>query len=250
MFGIKKHGQQGKKSGRRQEPDVWTLPVGKTGASRVEEELLCPGRDDNEIESWRIFKIMAEFVDGFELLRKYGLAATIFGSSRADFDPALYEAATELGRQLAGEGFAVITGGGNGVMGAANQGAKEAGGDSVGLNIGLPEEQQANAHTTDRKEFHYFFTRKVMLSFSSEVYVFFPGGFGTLDELFEMLTLVQTKKVKRVPIILFGREHWEPLVSWLHSLAGTAFDTAALEILDVVDSVDEAMAIVKKKVCR
>lgn len=246
MFCMKKK----EKQGRRAEPDVSVLPVGKTGASRVEEELLCPGRDTNEIESWRIFKIMAEFVDGFELLRHYDLAATVFGSSRGDFDGEVYEAATELGRRLAGEGFAVITGGGNGVMGAANKGAKEAGGDSIGLNIGLPEEQQVNAYTTDRKEFHYFFTRKVMLSFSSEVYVFFPGGFGTLDELFEMLTLVQTKKVKPVPIILYGRAHWEPLVSWLDSLAGTAFDTADVELFEVVDSVDEAMEIIKKRVQR
>jgi uncharacterized protein (TIGR00730 family) len=247
MFGMKKKAGKGP---RRDELDVSALPIGKTGASRVEEELLCPGPDTNEIESWRIFKIMAELVDGFELLRNYDLAATIFGSARDALDDQVYEDAAELGKRLAEKGFAVFTGGGNGVMGAANRGAVDAGGDSVGLNIELPHEQQANPHTTDGKEFHYFFTRKVMLSFASEVYIFFPGGFGTLDELFEMLTLIQTKKVKRLPIILVNRSYWEPLVTWLkESLAekGT-IDREDLDLFEVVDSVDEAMDVITAKV--
>ncbi len=225
------------------------LPVGRTGASRVEEELLATGGQRDEIESWRIFKIMAEFVTGFEVLRSYDLAATIFGSSRCQFDDEVYKQAETLAARLVGEGFAIITGGGQGVMGAANKGAKEAGGHSVGLNIELPTEQQLNHYLTDSQEFHYFFTRKVMLAYASEVYVIFPGGFGTLDELFEIMTLVQTKKVKQVPVILFGSEYWEPLVEWFEGVLlerHHAISEEDLEIFHVVDSVDEAMDVVRK----
>jgi len=234
------------------EQKISTLPVGKTGASRVEEELLCIESRDNEIESWRIFKIMAELVSGFELLRNYDLAATIFGSSRCHFGDEVYMQAEDLAGRLAKLGFAVITGGGDGVMGAANRGAKEVGGDSVGLNIELPSEQQINGFTTESQEFHYFFTRKVMLAFASEVYVFFPGGFGTLDELFEIMTLVQTKKIKRIPIILVGKSYWEPLTTWFETMLCAeyhAIDKEELYLFQVVDSVDEAMEIITRKVC-
>ena len=224
------------------------------GISRVEAELLCADSRESEVESWRVFKILAELVSGFDFLRGYGRAATVFGSSRCAAGDAVYQEAEELSRRLVAAGFAVITGGASGVMQAANKGAKEAGGKSVGFNITLPKPQEANTYTTDSHEFHYFFTRKVMLSFASEVYIFFPGGFGTLDEFFEMLTLVQTKKIKPVPIILIGRDYWRPLLSWFEeTLKGARYRTIGEEdmcLYDLVESVDEAMAVVARRVRR
>lgn len=233
------------------EETIANLPVGRSETSRVDEELLAVHPTTHGIESWRIFKIMSELVSGFELLRGHDLGATIFGSSRCHFGDEVYMQAEELGARLAKEGFAVVTGGGEGVMGAANKGAKEAGGESVGLNIKLPMEQQANSHTTDGMEFNYFFTRKVMLAYASEVYIFFPGGFGTLDELFEIMTLVQTKKIKPIPVILVGREYWEPLVSWFEEMLCVkhqAISPEDMEIFHLVDSVDEAMEVVRERV--
>ncbi|MBI4086623.1 TIGR00730 family Rossman fold protein [Candidatus Kaiserbacteria bacterium] len=230
---------------------IANLPVGRTGASRVEEELLSARAKEDEVESWRVFKILAELVAGFDLLRNYDLAATIFGSSRCEADNTVYADAEILARKLVAAGFAVITGGANGVMQAANKGAKDAGGESVGLNITLPATQQANGYTTRSQEFHYFFTRKVMLAFASEVYIFFPGGYGTLDEFFEIMTLVQTKKVKPLPIILIGKDYWQPLLVWFESTLKERYrtiDEGDMRIYDLVETVDEAMAIIKKKV--
>jgi uncharacterized protein (TIGR00730 family) len=215
----------------------------------VEHELLQQGDEDVSLTSWRIFRIMAEFVSGFELLRKYRLAASIFGSARALPDSHWYQESQKLGFLLAKDGFAIITGGGGGVMGAANKGAYEAGGDSVGLNIKLPKEQRINSYVTDSETFHFFFPRKVMLSFASEVYIYFPGGFGTLDEFFELLTLVQTKKIAQIPIVLVGREFWEPLTVWFREqlLAKyQAIGEADLELYHIVDSADEAHALIRK----
>lgn len=196
-----------------------------------------------KIESWRIFKIMSEFVEGFDVIRRYGLAVTFFGSARASFEDSIYKDATELARRLAKKGFAVITGGSSGVMQAANKGAFEAGGASVGLNINLPDAQVYNPYLTDRFGFDHFFVRKVMLTYASEVYVYFPGGFGTLDELFEIITLVQTKKVRPVPIILFDRSYWQPLLSFIDTTLYEehhAIDDADRKLYTVVDTVDEA----------
>lgn len=204
-----------------------------------------------KLESWRVFKIMAEFVDGFETIRRYGLAATFFGTARQSFAPEVYQAATELAGKLAGAGYAVITGGSAGIMEAANKGAYEAGGASVGLNIRLPMEQSENDFVTESMTFDHFFVRKVMLAFASEVYIYFPGGFGTLDEFSEILTLVQTKKIKRVPIVLYGKEYWEPLITFFreHLLEKYhAIDEADLELFHVVDSVDEAFEYIKANV--
>lgn len=258
MFGIHKN-KNGRKKGRTsrtedikaEEDAIVCLPIGRTGASRIEEELLAASSAERDVQSWRVFKIIGELVAGFELLRDYDLAATIFGSSRCGAGDQVYRSAEELGGRLAHEGFAVITGGASGVMNAANKGAKEAGGESVGLNIKLPAGQQANGNTTSSLEFRYFFTRKVMLAFASEVYIFFPGGFGTLDEFFEIITLVQTKKIKPIPIILMGRAYWEPLLAWFeHTVKDSygAIDDGDMKLYDLVDSVDEAMALVKKKV--
>lgn len=215
----------------------------------VEHELLQQGDEDVSLTSWRIFRIMAEFVSGFELLRKYRLAATIFGSARSEPDSHWYRESQKLGHLLAKDGFAIITGGGGGIMGAANKGAYEAGGDSVGLNIKLPREQRLNGYVTDSETFHFFFPRKVMLSFASEVYLYFPGGFGTLDEFFEILTLVQTKKIAQIPIILIGKDFWNPLVRWFEVQLADTHHTIAkkdIDLFHIVDSADEAHALIRE----
>ncbi len=214
---------------------------------RLEEELrVCdPEKTDHtkDMESWRIFKIMAELVEGFELLKKYKLAATFFGSARCHMGDQIYSDATELASRLAKSGFAVITGGAAGIMEAANKGAFEAGGQSVGLNIKLPKEQAPNHFLTEEKTFNYFFSRKVMLSFASEVYIFFPGGYGTLDEFLEILTLVQTRKIKRIPILLYGRDFWEPLTKLFKEQLLDKYQAISPEDLDlylIVDTPEEA----------
>lgn len=215
----------------------------------LEHELLQQGEEDIAVTSWRIFRIMAEFVSGFELLRRYRLAATIFGSARALPDDRWYQESRRLGYLLAKDGFAIITGGGAGIMGAANKGAYEAGGDSIGLNIKLPHEQHLNAYVTDSETFRFFFPRKVMLSFASEVYIYFPGGFGTLDEFFEILTLVQTEKIAHIPIILVCRSYWEPLTAWMQKTLRDTHGTIApsdLDLFHIVDSADEACALVRR----
>lgn len=218
---------------------------------RVVTELLDPGGQDGAVQSWRVFRIMSEFVQGFELLRNYGLAATFWGSARLTPDEPYYKAAEELAAKLAKKGFAIISGGGPGIMEASNVGAFKVGGKSIGLNIELPFEQKLNPYTTDSLSFKYFFSRKVMLTFASEVYVYFPGGYGTLDEFFEIVTLIQTKKIERVPIILFGTDYWNPLLQWFEKSLLKKFKTISKEDLDlfvVVDSVDDAYKYILKNV--
>ena len=196
-----------------------------------------------KIESWRIFKIMSEFIEGFDILRRYGLAVSVFGSARATFEDEVYQHATELTARLAKRGFSVITGGSAGVMQAANKGAFEAGGASVGLNINLQELQTYNPYLTEKHGFDHFFVRKVMLTYASEVYVYFPGGFGTLDEFFEIVTLVQTKKIRKVPIVLFGSTFWNPLLTFIEEKMYKehgAINKEDMELYKVVDTVDEA----------
>lgn len=202
-----------------------------------------------ELESWRVFKIMSEFVEGFEILRKYGLAASIFGSARQSFAQRYYDEATALAGKLAKEGFAIITGGSAGIMEAANKGAYEAGGASIGLNIRLEMSQGLNKYLTDSMTFEHFFVRKVMLTFASEVYIYFPGGFGTLDEFTEIITLVQTRKIRQIPIVLYGKEYWDPFVKifeeqFLQEYG--AIDAQDLTLYQVVDSVDEAYEYIIK----
>src|SRR5256884_2143255 len=171
-------------------------------------------------DPWRIFRIMAEFVDSFEILSQVGPAVTIFGSARTVHADPYYKVAVELGRGLARHNLAVITGGGPGIMEAANKGAAEARGKSVGLNIELPFEQKANRYANVPINFHYFFSRKVCFVKYSLGFVFMPGGFGTLDEFFEILTLVQTERISKFPLILFGREYWKGLLQWITSTLG------------------------------
>lgn len=216
------------------------VETGKASVPASPEPLVCKPR---ELEPWRVFKIMSEFVEGFDLLKKYGTAVTVFGSTRSTFEAHFYEAATELTKRLSKQGFAVITGGSAGIMEAANKGAHEAGGASVGLNIRLGEPQANNAYLTESLSFDHFFARKTMLAFASEVYVFFPGGFGTLDEFFEIVTLVQTKKIRAVPIVIYGKEYWEPLIAFIKTkmlVEHQAINPEDLEIFHLVDSVDEA----------
>jgi uncharacterized protein (TIGR00730 family) len=199
--------------------------------------------------TWRIFRIMAEFVEGFTFLARIQKSVTVFGSARLPDDHPYYQKAREVGRMLAERGYTIVTGGGPGVMQAANQGAYEVGGNSVGINIQLPHEQRINPYVRESTSFHYFFSRKVMLDFSAEAYIFFPGGFGTLDEFFELATLVQTGKLERsVPVVLVGRDYWEPLVDWMkvamlremHAIA-----PADLNIWTLTDDVDEVVRIVE-----
>src|SRR5205085_7148146 len=164
---------------------------------------------------WRVLRIMGEYVHGFDALAEVGAAVTVFGSARTPPSDPMYDAARQAGHRLAGMGFAVITGGGPGIMEAANRGAREAGGLSIGCNIELPREQGLNAYVDVAVNFRYFFCRKTMFMKYSEGFVLFPGGFGTLDELFEALTLIQTGKIKRFPVVLFGTGYWGGLLHWL-----------------------------------
>ncbi len=196
-------------------------------------------------EPWRVLRIQGEFVHGINALADVGAAVAVFGSARFGPDHPMYAAARAMGRSLAEAGFAVITGGGPGLMEAANRGAHEAGGLSIGCNIELPFEQSQNRFTDLSINFRYFFVRKTMFVKYANGFVIFPGGFGTLDELFEALTLVQTRKINRFPIVLFGSEYWRGLLDWIKGtqLAGAAISPEDLNLLILTDSVEEAREI-------
>lgn len=193
------------------------------------------------VDSWRLFRIMGEFVQGFEEMSGVGKAVTIFGSARFKADHPYYEKAERLARELAEAGYAVLTGGGPGIMEAGNKGAYEAGGRSFGLNIDLPHEQDPNPYQTDEIKFRYFFTRKVMLIKYSTAFVIFPGGFGTLDETFEALTLIQTKKIKPFPVYLIGVDYWQGLIAWLKNTPETlgTISSEDLQLFKVLDDVSD-----------
>ena len=191
-------------------------------------------------ETWRVFRIMSEFVEGFEVMSSLPAAVSVFGSSRTLPSDPYYRQAEELGRRLVEHGFAVITGGGPGIMEAVSKGAFEAGGPSVGLNIYLPNEQAANAYQTVSLDFRYFFCRKVMFVKYATGWVCFPGGFGTMDEFFESMTLIQTEKTKRFPVVLFGSAFWEPLTEWMdtHQLARKFIDPDDMGLFQITDDVE------------
>lgn len=199
-------------------------------------------------ESWRIFKIMGEFVEGVEALHELGPAVSIFGSARIKPDDPVYKKTEMLAALFAKNNFAVITGGGGGVMEAANKGAAEAGGKSVGLNIVLPFEQKPNQYSNLKLEFKYFFIRKVMFVKYAHAYVIMPGGFGTLDELFEAVTLVQTHRIKPLPVILVGSKYWSGLKNWIKSrlLEANMVSLKDIDILKVVDDPEEVVDTVKQ----
>jgi uncharacterized protein (TIGR00730 family) len=204
--------------------------------------------DFKEDANWRIFRIMSEFVDGFEFLYPLRREVTFFGSARFEEHEHWYNVSRELGRLLAENGFTVITGGGPGIMEAGNRGAYEGGGESIGLNIELPDEQRRNAYVKKGIGFHYFFTRKVMLSASAQAYVFFPGGFGTLDEFSEMITLIQTKKMEPVPVVCIGKEFWGGFDEWVRTTVLGKYKAIAPEDLGlyrIVDTAQEAFELLK-----
>jgi uncharacterized protein (TIGR00730 family) len=200
-------------------------------------------------ESWRLFRILAEFVEGFEVLPRVYPGVTIFGSARTRPDDPDYQKAEKLAELLVRAGFSVITGGGPGIMEAANKGASNAGGYSVGLNIRLPMEQEPNPYANIKLEFRYFFVRKVMLAKYSVAFVFFPGGFGTMDEMFEILTLVQTRKIRPVPIVLVDKQFWKPLINWFTKtlIPENKISPQDLEIFKVLDEPEEIVNYIKEK---
>lgn len=202
-------------------------------------------------DSWSIFKIMSEFVEGFAGLQRVGPCISIFGSARKDPKDPDYKLSTEIGHKLVENGYGVITGGGPGIMEAGNKGAHEAGGVSVGLNMNLPHEQHHNPYINPETslEFDYFFVRKVMFMKYSQGYIVLPGGFGTLDELFEAMTLIQTGKSKRFPIVLVRSEFWNGLVDWIKDTLlqkNATISAKDLDLIQVVDTADEAVAILNK----
>lgn len=201
-------------------------------------------------ESWRIFRIMAEFVDAIETLSRVKNAVSIFGSSRTKPDDPYYQKAELLARLLAEKGFSVITGGGPGVMEAANKGAAEAGGRSVGMNIRLPFEQKPNPYANISIDYKYFFTRKVMFVKYAMAYVVMPGGFGTLDELFEALTLIQTKRIKPFPVVLMGSEYWKGLIDWLRKtmLHDNKISPLDLDLFQIIDDPKKVVKHIQKYV--
>jgi uncharacterized protein (TIGR00730 family) len=220
------------------------------GAHRTEDEkLLAGGREKPaflETDTWRALRILSEFVEGFEALAGVGKAVAVFGSARTAEGTPAYELGRRVGAALAEAGFAVITGGGPGVMEAANRGAHEAGGLSIGCNIELPREQHLNPYVDLSVEFHYFFARKTMFVKYSDAFVIMPGGFGTLDELFEAITLIQTGKIRDFPVVLIGHAYWDGLLTWVRDVqvpAG-AIDPDDLELIRVTDDVEEAVGII------
>jgi uncharacterized protein (TIGR00730 family) len=219
------------------------------GTTQDEQLLESPRPDEfTHTDPWRVFRIMGEFVEGFDELATLSRGIAIFGSARTRPDDPDYLAAQETGALLAAQGFAVITGGGPGIMEAANRGAFEAGGLSIGCNIELPFEQRSNAYQTLSLTFKYFFVRKMMFVKYSLAFVIFPGGFGTFDELFEALTLIQTKKIRNFPIVLVGSKYWSGMLDWLRAvvLAEGNISEHDLDIFQVTDSPAEVVEIVTR----
>ncbi|MFO7761169.1 MAG: TIGR00730 family Rossman fold protein [Thermodesulfobacteriota bacterium] len=202
-------------------------------------------------DSWRLFKIMSEFVEGFDSLASVkGPAVSVFGSARIRENDKFYQMAVEIGRGLGKAGYAIMTGGGPGIMEAANRGASEVGARSIGLNISLPHEQEENKYTNLPLEFRYFFVRKVMLVKYAMAFICMPGGFGSLDELFEAFTLIQTRRIKPFPIILVGSSYWQGLVDWLQDslVFSRSIEAEDLDIFRVMDDVGEIVGYIKENV--
>ena len=201
-----------------------------------------------ESDAWRALRIMGEFIEGFDGLARLGPAVSIFGSARTQPDDPMYEHARDLAVRLSDQGFTIITGGGPGIMEAANKGAKEADGVSVGLAIDLPRETGVNPYVTLPQYFRYFFVRKTMFVKYAQAFVIFPGGFGTFDELFESLTLVQTEKIDHFPIILYDSSYWAGLLDWLRTKVVPEGNVSErdLELIRVSDDIDEIVAIISE----
>lgn len=219
------------------------------GSTQDEQLLESPRPDEfTHTDPWRVFRIMGEFVEGFDELATLSRGIAIFGSARTQPDDPDYKAAQETGALLAAQGFSVITGGGPGIMEAANRGAFDAGGMSIGCNIELPFEQKPNPYQTLSLTFKYFFVRKMMFVKYSLAFVIFPGGFGTFDELFEALTLIQTKKIRNFPIVMFGSHYWSGLLDWLRGqvLPGGKISERDMNMFHITDSPAEVVEIVTR----
>ncbi len=199
-------------------------------------------------DPWRVFRIMSEFVEGFEVLSEIGKAVSIFGSSRIKPGNQYYQLTEKIAYLLAKEGYAIITGSGPGVMEAANKGARRAGGHSVGLNIQIPSEQKPNKYVDTLLDFRYFFVRKVMFVKYAKAFVIMPGGYGTLDEFTEAINLIQTERISKFPVILFGREYWNGMLEWLRNtvLKDSNISREDLDIFTVVDEPKEVVTAIKK----
>ncbi len=234
-------------SGKRPPPHLETNPMPSEKGARPKSQFIINQLEKDE--SWRLFRIIAEFVEGFDTLSEYLPAVTIYGSARLTEPSPYYTLARTLGRTMADAGYSVFTGGGPGVMEGANRGAQEGGAASIGLNIELPREQHANPYLTHGLSFRYFFVRKVMLVKYSTAFFLLPGGFGTMDELFETLTLIQTHKIKPVPVVLMGSDYWQGLIDWLKSntLAHGMISAQDLDYLHITDDVDEALALTEQQ---
>ncbi|MBI4707457.1 MAG: TIGR00730 family Rossman fold protein [Candidatus Omnitrophica bacterium] len=200
-------------------------------------------------DPWRIFRIMSEFVDGFEVLSDVGRAVSIFGSSRTPVNAKYYKLAEETAYLIAKAGYAVITGSGPGIMEAANKGARRAKGQSIGLNIQIPLEQKPNEYVDTLVDFHYFFVRKVMFVKYAKAFVIMPGGYGTLDEFFEAINLIQTRRIPRFPVVLFGRDYWQKMLDWLKETVlekNANISKKDLDIFKVVDKPREVVDVINK----
>ena len=221
-----------------------------TGSTTEDERLLKRPEEPDFLHSdpWRALRILSEFVEGFDALASLGPAITVFGSARVEEGDPAYNLARSIGRKLAEAGFTVITGGGPGAMEAANRGCQEGGGLSVGCNIELPREQSLNAYCDLGVEFRYFFARKTMFVKYADGFVILPGGFGTLDELFEALTLIQTGKIEHFPIVLVGTAYWAGLLDWVRDtlLRAGAIDVTDLDYLQITDDPDEVIAMIRR----
>src|SRR5215813_2560633 len=220
------------------------------GTTQDEQLLESPRPDEfTHTDTWRVFRIMGEFVEGFDDLATLTRGVTIFGSARTAHDNPEFKAAEETAALLVRAGFAVITGGGPGIMEAGNRGAFQAGGVSVGCNIELPFEQRPNPYQTLSLKFKYFFVRKMMFVKYSQAFIIFPGGFGTLDELFEALTLIQTRKIRDFPVVLFGTRYWEGMMNWIRDFAlrENKISTPDLGLLHLTDSPSEAVQLIVER---
>jgi uncharacterized protein (TIGR00730 family) len=233
------------------------MPENKKGKMNIPASKLPQFIEPEDFRSsmhWRIFRILAEYIEGFQFIANYRRSVTVFGSARMPEGSKWYEEARKLGSLVAKEGFAIVTGGGPGIMEAANRGAHEVDGKSVGVNIQLPTEQRINPYVNESRGFHYFFTRKLMLSYSAQAYVYFPERFSTLDEMFEITTLIQTKKIAtHIPVILVGKEFWQPIIAWIETDLCEKFKTIDhddRQIFTLVDSADEAFAIIQRSKAR
>ena len=228
-------------------PKAEQMMEGDAAATEDEKLLERPKVDFLETDPWRTLRILSEFVEGFDAMAKVGPAITVFGSARTTVDSPFYALARTIGRRLAEAGYAVITGGGPGAMEAANLGCREGGGLSVGCNIELPHEQGMNPYVDLGVEFRYFFARKVMFVKYADGFVILPGGIGTLDELFESLTLIQTGKVRHFPLVLVGREYWAGLLDWMRDtmLTQGTIGESDLDLFHVTDDADEVIELIR-----